>query len=167
MTVESDKIREHAETMFHVMTDAINDWIAANPPENLAKEVTEWLNRNKKDITCHLLGFDRSWGEWRVDHCNGRAGESAVGDYLRMTASKSIKDWFDSMPLPKIEGDVAKAFEKEALEVYRREYNTQLRELVTKQAKEDAENVMRKVGEDMSTIIENHMKITALIEGKI
>lgn len=70
--------------MLGVVLQAVSDWRAKNTESALKTRVHELLDRNSKEITMKLLGFDSRYvKQWELDHCNGRAGESAAGDYLK------------------------------------------------------------------------------------
>ena len=68
--------------------------------------ITQLLDGKLQEVVAKLLGFDVRWREWEVDHCNGRAGNSAAGDYLREKCGVGVKEWLDKAagdlpPLPK------------------------------------------------------------------
>lgn len=64
--------------------------------ETIRPELVKRLNKASMDIVRGFLGFEKdSWGrgEWKVDHCNGRAGESFVGTAIRKRVSTVVDDW--------------------------------------------------------------------------
>lgn len=69
--------------------------------------ITQLLDARMEEVVAKLLGFNSRWrGEWEVDSCNGRMGESAAGDYLREKCGVAVKEWLDKAagdlpPLPK------------------------------------------------------------------
>jgi hypothetical protein len=70
---------------------AVEEWKAKNTKEVIKTTVTELLDKESKQLTLKLLGFEDRWGKWEVDHCNGRGGESAAGDYLRIAQKTAIQ----------------------------------------------------------------------------
>jgi len=82
--------------------DAQQTWLDAHPPEEIECRVHELMNRNLQKIVIGLLGFEHRWDRWEVDHCNGRGGNSAAGDYLRSCASAAVDKWFRSVDLEKV-----------------------------------------------------------------
>jgi hypothetical protein len=83
---------------------ARDEWIAK---ANVSAQIGRLLDNKLQEVVGKLLGFDVRWGnEWEVDHCNGRAGDSAAGDYLREKCGAAVKEWLDKAagelpPLPK------------------------------------------------------------------
>lgn len=57
-------------------------------PEKVAEEIKakliKALERDATAVMLSMMGFEKYWDEgWRIDHCNGRAGESPIGDITR------------------------------------------------------------------------------------
>jgi len=62
-------------------------------PESARRKIEDILDSHTEEAVAKLLGFDNKWGDWEVDHCNGRQGESAAGDWLRKTAKEEVDKW--------------------------------------------------------------------------
>lgn len=63
--------------------------------EKIKERVTRELERSYGEIVAISLGFSRdSWGgrKWEVDHCNGRAGQSDIGERIATAARKAVDD---------------------------------------------------------------------------
>lgn len=100
-----EQIKEEMAAMTLV---AVEEWRAKNPPEVIEKRVFEMLDNSLNTIVPKLLGFNTHYRgsegiRWEIDSCNGRAGDSAAGDYLRACARDSIKAWFDNIDMKKVD----------------------------------------------------------------
>ena len=84
------------------------------------------LDKALNQVMLKSIGFNNRWGDgWEVDHCNGRAGESMVGDWLRGNAEDSVKQWLSDAvkELPKIPAGAIKSMKKDYLEQIERAVN--------------------------------------------
>lgn len=143
------------------ITRAVADWKLKNNEELITKRVTEQLDKSSAEITMKLLGFNESWGKWDLDHCNGRGGESAAGDYLRKVQQAAIQKWLETVQLPEIPSKLKAATVAE----YKSEYQNALRQalyrLAMKQAEEDAQFLIGKLV--ASDRLDNYFKAVKLI----
>lgn len=130
-----------------VIAATVETWKAKNTPQAIKEKTLELLNANSEEIVNKLLGFNKdSWdGKWKLDHCNGRSGNSAAGDYLRNTQAEAIKNWLSNVPLPKLSEKVLKEVSKEMEFAYVQAYRQQLKDLVTQKANADAEEAFDKL----------------------
>ncbi len=141
-------------------------WLAQNTPENIQKNCLNILDKSKDDILRTLLGFEKdSWGrqEWKVDHCNGRAGESAAGDYLRRHQQATIDQWLAQVDMPKMTPSIKKSMEKDALDIFTRTFKRTLEEKVTKYAEEQASTFFNSIVESQKTQVNAQMKALDLL----
>lgn len=54
--------------------------------QGIADIVMKELERNSKEVLLSMIGFSQRWGgQLEIDHCNGRAGQSVIGDLTRTT----------------------------------------------------------------------------------
>ena len=105
---------------------AVEEWKLANTEEMIKSNVTNRLNKASDEITMRLLGFNNGWdGKWVLDHCNGRSGESAAGDFIRKAQSEAIKGWLSSICMPKLSPVLKAKLEKEMQYEYN-EYITRM-----------------------------------------
>ena len=141
-------------------------WLAKNTPETIQKNCLNILDKSKDDILRALLGFEKdSWGrqEWKVDHCNGRAGESAAGDYLRRHQQAVINKWLAQVDMPEMTTSMKKSMEKEALDMFKREFTRTLEAKVTKYAEEQATTFFNSIIESQKTQVNAQMKALGLL----
>lgn len=96
----------------------------------LEREIRRRLDKRLDEIIGKLLGFDSRWGGWEVDHCNGRSGESAAGNWLRRRAGEAVQKWLDDQAgnLPSLPERAIKSLRNEYLHGFREELRRRLEE---------------------------------------
>lgn len=143
------------------ITQAVADWKTKNSKEVIAKQVTNQLDKSSAEITMKLLGFDERWGKWDVDHCNGRSGESAAGDYLRKAQQTAVQKWLETVQLPEIPPKLKAAAVAEYKNDYQKALQLALYRLAMKQAEEDAQFLIGKL--TTSDRLEDYLKTMKLL----
>lgn len=138
----------HAELLAsweEALTEATREALGASG--SAADVVREILARKREEIVVKLLGFDSRWGEWDLDHCNGRSGDSAAGDYLRSRAGQAVKAWLDEQAgdLPELPKRAIDSLRREYLAAYESELGRALRQLAQSRAREDVQSVADRV----------------------
>lgn len=132
-----------------IVDNAWNEWCDdKGSKEAIAAFVRRRLDNGVNDIVLSLLGFEKnSWnGEWRIDHCNGRSGQSVIGDYLRTNAEASVRKWLDNIgELPELPKATKKEVMNEYLSEYRRYLAVRLRELANERARTEAKRMIDEV----------------------
>jgi vacuolar-type H+-ATPase subunit H len=121
---------------------AAQKWLNENEP-NIENIVTDMLDQRLVEIVAKLLGFNNSWGEWALDHCNGRSGESSAGDYLREKAGIAVKVWLDSQAknLPNLPIKATSSIKKEYLECLEQEITDECENIARERAVKIAEEI--------------------------
>lgn len=150
--------------MIQLIDTAIDNWLAVNTPDVIEKSINKKLDEHKDEITLKLLGFDKNYGDrnWKLDHCNGRSGNSPAGEYLRDTQSVIVRQWLDKVPIPELTTTQLKKLSSDFNEVYLRALKKSLTTLVETKAKEDSHKLLKEI---ISTDnIENYLKTKALIQ---
>ena len=144
-----------------VIAQAIEEWKESNTPQKLAVSVKSMLDKESKQITLKLMGFDSSYGGWTLDHCNGRAGNSLAGDYLYKFQAEAIKQWLSTVHMPVCTPDMQVALQKDAQRIYEQHLTRKVRELALQNADSDAKELIASVTK--SNHVENHIKAMQLI----
>lgn len=118
----------------------VDEWLEQKKT-TIEKETIEFLNKGKTDILYKLVGFDSRWGKgYEIDHCNGRSGNSIVGDILRDKQKEAIEKWIsESLTLPELSPQLI----KEMNSYYLREYKRTLKEAVQALAQERAREALK------------------------
>lgn len=97
------------------MNSAIETWKVKNSPESIERTVHAQLDKSREEITKKLLGFDiKSSGNWGLDHCNGRAGESAAGVYMLEQNRHAVREWLKNFQPPPIDKKMVDAVIKDS-----------------------------------------------------
>ena len=119
---------------------AAEDWLAE---QSVDDRVIAALNTRVSEIAAKLLGFNCSWNRWEVDHCNGRGGESAVGDYLREKCGDGVKKWLDDLSgnLPPLPRDARSSLVKS----YHSYLEQEILNLLKKRARDDAVAIVEEI----------------------
>jgi|WetSurSiteA1Bulk_404760.scaffolds.fasta_scaffold11078_8 hypothetical protein len=115
-------------TIQEILDDADNfskKWVIERQI-NLKEHVYKVLDAQLQTIILKVLGLNDHWGKWEVDHCNGRSGNSTIGDYIKETAKDHVASWVKKAigKLPSIPTDAVKSIRKDFVEnVLRELYN--------------------------------------------
>ena len=148
------------EVVTHIHA-ALSDWKSKNTPETIKATVTKQLDKAADEVLYKLLGFDFRYSKWDVDHCNGRSGESAAGDYLRKHKQTAIEEWFKSAELPPMSAALKKALQKEASEYYKHALMERVRVHATTQASNDAAAIIAALVP--SKTIDSYLQVLKLV----
>jgi len=144
--------------------EAYNEWMQKNPPEKIKQDCLRTLDKSSEEILRKLLGFNKdSWGGWSLDHCNGRAGESTAGKYIRDTQITAVNKWLSQVDLPSMNAQMKKSMQAYAKEYFEREFNEQLRAKVKDYAKEQANTFFDTLVKTQSKQVENQLKVLELL----
>ena len=144
-----------------LIAQAVTEWEQKNTAEVLTQRVHQLLDKSSKEVVMKLLGFNETWGKWELDHCNGRAGNSAAGDYLKEVQHSAIKDWLQTVSMPKLDKTVLTRLEKQAQSEYLQYINNEVRQLAHVQAQTDARELVTALTE--SKQIKNYLAAMQLI----
>lgn len=137
------------DDLFPVIVQAVNEWNKDNPPDVIAEKVKRRLDASSQEITLKLLGFTSRYSDtWELDHCNGRAGNSAAGDYLRNTQQDVIQDWFATNLMPVLSPKIKASLQREMNSEYVDHVRTQLRKMTKEKAEKDAEAIFTALSAD-------------------
>lgn len=122
-------------------------WLDEHGSEQAVRDaVRDLLDDNLRAIVLNLLGITKAWPdeEWSVDHCNGRAGESAVGDFLREKAGAELRRWLEEQAgaLPKLPSAAAKSIREEYREMLQREVHHALYGLAQQNANAEVKRIL-------------------------
>ena len=131
--------------------ETLHEYLGENPPEVIKKKLKTEIDRERVFILRKLLGMSERYlnATWEIDHCNGRKGESTIGDYLKQTQKKSIHEIFDNIDLT---GAITEQIEEEI----KKEYGLTMRKELIILAKEAAEH-------DAATIMEGMQGDTGIL----
>lgn len=86
----------------HTIEEAVEEWKQTNNTTKIKRDVAEQLSKAKNQVMLQLLGFDKDgWKQptYRIDHCNGRAGNSIMGDYIQSNVKEAVTAFLSDFPL--------------------------------------------------------------------
>ena len=92
-----------------------------------------------------LLGFNDRWGKWELDHCNGRSGESAAGDFIRKYQTEAIQEWLKTVCLPELDVKTKAQFKREAKAEYVDHIYRGLRNAAQERANADLQELLNEL----------------------
>ena len=142
-------MQEALQSLVPIINGAIHEWLEKQNPEAIRKKVFDILEAAKDEVAPKLMGFNKGqFGRgWEIDHCNGRAGESIIGDYMRKHQAEGIQQFIDQLNLTNL-----RPFTKAEIEGLRREYRATVinktREAVRARAERDANHLINQLSVD-------------------
>jgi hypothetical protein len=147
------------------IVSAMATWEKQNDPKTLKARVHKLLDQNAEVLLKKLLGFDNKWsGDWELDHCNGRNGESAAGDYIKKHQLEAIKEWLGQITLPEMTPAFKKKIEKDLQHAYEQEIQNGVYARVRAQADKDLNALVTQVVS--SRTFEKYQQTLALLTPK-
>lgn len=148
-------MQEALQSLVPIINGAIHEWLEKQNPKAIRKKVFDTLEAAKDEVAPKLMGFNKgSFGRgWEIDHCNGRSGESSIGDYMRKHQQEGIQQFIDQLNLVSLH-----PFTKAEIEAIRKEYRQRVinktKEAVRARAESDAIRLVNSLSVDdlVSTI---------------
>lgn len=145
----SEHLPKPLNGILNYVLKGVMDWQAKNTEQHIKKAVHERLDKARDTIVLKLLGFNASSfvGTWELDHCNGRAGESAAGQYLRKVQSEAIQKWLEQIEIPdvKLPGTVIAKLRRNMRNEYESKLLQNMYALALKYAEADAESMFDEI----------------------
>ena len=142
-------MQEALQSLVPIINGAIHEWLERQNPQAIRKKVFDTLEAAKDEVAPKLMGFNKgSFGRgWEIDHCNGRSGESAIGDYMRKHQQEGIQQFIEQLNLPSL-----RPFTEEEIEAMRRDYRERVinrtRQAVGHRAESDAIRLVNSLSVD-------------------
>ena len=149
------------DDLLPVIAEAVERWRQANPPDLVTKQIHKLLDKHQHKVVLKLLGFDTSYSGWTLDHCNGRAGESAAGDYLRNTARDAITDWFEQTFPVQVPDDVLQRLQENMQKEYVAQVRYIMQQKIRDRAQKDVQILLDKLA--APTQLENYLQLLKII----
>ena len=157
----SDKFNP-IDSLIPVIAAAVEDWKLNNSSEALKTTVKKKLDNECQAILLKLLGFDKSYNSsWVLDHCNGRSGNSAAGDFIKRVQQDAIEEWFRTVAMPTLSETEQLALQKSMQAHYEACLKQDLRARVASAAKHDLDTLVNKLV--ASNQIDNYLRVQELI----
>ncbi|MDH1236515.1 hypothetical protein [Stutzerimonas stutzeri] len=153
------------EDLVEVINSALESWHAANTPEAIREKVHKSLDNSSKEVVLKLLGFNNRWSNgWELDHCNGRNGNSVIGEYLKKTQEQILHEWFAKIPLPELTKMEINNLGKNFASQYKDAFRNYIARAATKKAEADAQALIDSLSP--SKFLDNFMQLQQLLTPK-
>ena len=126
---------------------AMEIW-AVEQRATIGQKVTQRLDKHRDDILMTLMGFEKdSWASnvWKIDHCNGRAGESAISDFLKTSQAAVVEEWMSQIKLPTMTAAFKARMTEQLQAEYEREIGNKVWQIAKNRANEDLEALLKVV----------------------
>ena len=142
-------MQDALQSLVPIINGAIHEWLQKQNPEAIRKKVFDTLEAAKDEVAPKLMGFNKgSFGRgWEIDHCNGRAGESSIGDYMKKHQAKGIQQFIDQLELAKL-----RPFNATEIQVLRKEYREivirETSQAIRARAERDANHLVNQLSTD-------------------
>ena len=159
-----DQPTNPVDELLPIIAQAVAQWKQRNTVEKISATVTQALDKQAQTILLKLLGFDANhWGKdvWELDHCNGRNGNSAAGDFIRTTQAEAVKAWLSTVAMPNLSPAITKSIVASCRDEYKRALERHIYGIVEKQAEEDAKTLVANISK--SNHIDKYLKVMSLI----
>lgn len=134
-----------------VIVKETREWLRRTTAESLRARVIGRLEEQVENLICKALGFrNDSWKgrDWMVDNCNGRRGESELGDFLRSNVRQGVDEWLSKLQDGKLPPPPAGA-KKAYKEAYNEIFLDKVRALAYKHAEEHAKVMFEEVAKEL------------------
>jgi len=125
--------------------------------ETLVKKL---FDQGVEQVILKLMGFEKDWdGRWKVDNCNGRSGNSVIGDDItnkaRAELAKFISEKLDIVDLwSQLSNKEIDDLKKEYKETYLRQMRERMRDWGARNADSRFEEIF---GEAITNIFEKEI----------
>jgi len=139
--------------IIQIAKNAIDEWIRTNvlEEESFKRRIKVELDKNQAQILMKLLGFNTDYGrKWELDHCNGRAGQSAAGEFIKSRMGEEVNQWLVAQTgkLPDLPQDAIESLHK----YYLQELRCILRDKVKHMAADKAEQIAKLIVKEIESV---------------
>ena len=165
--VDVTQLPNLAQMTASTIQEAYTEWMANNTPEKIKAQCTRTLDRSAEEILRKVLGFKKVWdNSWELDHCNGRSGNSVVGEYLKANQNAAVKAWLSQIPMPTLTKSMESSFARYAKEVFDRGVKQELTRLAEEYASEQAAKFFERIIQNQKAEFDQQLKLLELISQK-
>lgn len=162
----TEKLSNPVDELIPEIASIIAKWQKNQDSAKLEKEVVGLLEKSKKEIYLKLLGFDSRYGSgYQLDHCNGRAGNSPIGQYLYDVQAKAIDEWIQNSAFPVLTKTEEESIRKSMKEEYITRLKRNLIEHIRDKADDDLKTMLSEITRSLN--IDDFIKMRDLINQDI
>ena len=133
-------IENPIDSVMQTIAATVQQWKLANPPDAIQAKTVKLLDTHADEIVMKLLGFNKdSWnGNWALDHCNGRSGNSAAGDWLLSKQAGVVAEWLTTCKMPTLSKSAIASMNRECQSMYEQALRAAVADLIRTKATKDA-----------------------------
>ena len=156
------RVENPLNALIPVIAATVERWQQEHTPKQIEAKVTRTLDNKSQEIILKLLGFNNHWDRWELDHCNGRSGNSAAGDYMRKCHQEAIEKWITKLAMPVLPKDINQQLKKSLQVQFNRSLEDALRNKVIAHAMEEANRMFKEL--EVPSLLDNYMQTLQLIK---
>jgi hypothetical protein len=115
---------------------------------SLKSDLENAIDKGLQVILAKYLGFDNRYGRWELDHCNGRSGNTAAGNFVKAEIQKVCPDYLKKQvgDLPDLPKETIEDLKKHYLKRLESEVKQALNDFAVKEGRKIAKQLMDDVG---------------------
>lgn len=115
--------------------------------KDLKERIEKQLNDAEKKIVMHLLGFrTKDYAkDFEIDHCNGRSGNSPIGQELFNDIKETVMPWVKEIRKVQPTKKELNNFKKD----YKNHLLREIKQSIWSKANADAEEIVSNLGDDI------------------
>lgn len=115
---------------------------------SLQSDIENAIDKGLQVIIAKYLGFDNRWGKWELDHCNGRSGNTAAGDFVKTEIRKVCPDYLKKQvgALPDLPKETIAELKKYYIRQLEAEAKRALNDMAAQEGRKLAKQLIEDVG---------------------
>lgn len=153
-------------SMKELIDTTIQEW-EKKTLATLKKETITKLEKHKDEILLKLLGFDTEYGTrgFKLDHCNGRAGNSPIGIEIKQMHQEAIDTWLKKVDITESLEKISEVELTKIIKLSLGQYNfkSKVQETVKKLASNEVEKIAQGIIEQSIKEINDELALENLL----
>lgn len=149
----NDAVQERRRVVADAVIETVERWLGSDSGATAVRERVETLlNHDIDDVVMKVIGFRRrsfDAGKWELDHCNGRSGNSIVGERLHRTAEKKAEEWMKRVMGDALEVDLTKEERDDLREEYLKMIRRAVRAEMSSRARDVAVGILNEMEDEV------------------
>lgn len=138
-------IKSPVESLFADISVAMHQW-HGEQAKTIHTTIRKRLDNHADEVLMKLMGFERGYGqEWKIDHCNGRNGNSNISDFLKTAQEATVKEWLAGIPLPTLTPAMKKSLAKQIQQIYDNELRRIVHSMAQTRAEQDLAALLKEI----------------------
>ena len=145
------------------ISTAMHEW-SEEQVTSIRKKVHARLDQHRDEVLMKLMGFTQEsfTGHWEIDHCNGRSGNSPIGEFLATSQKQAIEEWLTQITMPTMTPKFKKEVESDLRKVYQDAIRREVWDCAKSRAKQDLDELLEHALSP--TLLQQFLQMQKLIE---